>query len=112
MTHDHDRGLEHDLTKIFPGCYSGRWPHVHFEVYPSVDVATSGANKVATSQLALPKDSCDETYATAGYETSVNNLAALSIERDNVFSDGVSLQLASMTGNAESGFVASLTVTM
>ena len=28
------------FTSIFPACYSGRWPHVHFEVYPSVDAAT------------------------------------------------------------------------
>jgi protocatechuate 3,4-dioxygenase beta subunit len=100
------------FTTIFPGCYSGRWPHVHFEVYPSAAVATSGMNKVATSQLALPKDSCDEVYASAGYEASVTNLAAISLERDNVFSDGVSLQLASVTGSVESGFVASLTVSI
>ena len=22
------------FTSIFPACYSGRWPHIHFEVYP------------------------------------------------------------------------------
>jgi protocatechuate 3,4-dioxygenase beta subunit len=42
------------FTTIFPGCYSGRWPHIHFEVYPSLAVATSGSNDVKTSQLALP----------------------------------------------------------
>jgi protocatechuate 3,4-dioxygenase beta subunit len=25
---------------IFPGCYSGRWPHIHYEVYESLDAAT------------------------------------------------------------------------
>src|SRR5262245_53449414 len=24
------------FTSIFPGCYSGRWPHIHFEVYRSL----------------------------------------------------------------------------
>src|SRR3954467_1757394 len=24
------------FTSIFPACYSGRWPHVHFEIYPSL----------------------------------------------------------------------------
>ena len=24
------------FTSIFPACYSGRWPHIHFEVYPSL----------------------------------------------------------------------------
>lgn len=37
------------FTTIFPACYSGRWPHIHFEVYPSLGVASSGASKVATS---------------------------------------------------------------
>ena len=22
------------FTSIFPACYAGRWPHIHFEVYP------------------------------------------------------------------------------
>ena len=42
------------FTSIFPACYSGRWPHVHFEVYPSVSDATNATNKLATSQIALP----------------------------------------------------------
>jgi len=25
---------------IFPACYSGRWPHMHFEVYPSLAAVT------------------------------------------------------------------------
>jgi protocatechuate 3,4-dioxygenase beta subunit len=62
------------FTSIFPACYSGRWPHIHFEVYPSVSGATNVANKIATSQIALPKATCDEVYATAGYETNVTNL--------------------------------------
>jgi protocatechuate 3,4-dioxygenase beta subunit len=98
------------FTSIFPACYSGRWPHVHFEVYPSVDDATSGKNKLATSQIALPKDVCDTVYATSGYEQSVSNLSRVSLASDNVFSDGVSLQTPSMTGNASSGYVSSLVV--
>jgi protocatechuate 3,4-dioxygenase beta subunit len=98
------------FTSIFPACYSGRWPHVHFEVYPSVADATKGANKLATSQLALPQDVCDAVYATSGYEQSVSNLSRVSLATDMVFSDGVSLQTPSMTGNAQSGYVSSLVV--
>ncbi|MCW2809009.1 MAG: hypothetical protein JWQ93_2964, partial [Marmoricola sp.] len=39
-----------EFTSIFPGAYSGRWPHLHFEVYPSLDDATSASNKLRTSQ--------------------------------------------------------------
>ena len=98
------------FTSIFPACYSGRWPHVHFEVYPSVDAATSGSNKLVTSQLAFPEDACDAVYATSGYEESANNMSRVSLDSDMVFSDGVATQTPSMTGNATSGYVSSLVV--
>ena len=65
---DADGWLE--FTTIFPACYAGRWPHVHFEVYESLDNATSASTKLRTSQLAFPQDVCDEVYATEGYEQS------------------------------------------
>jgi protocatechuate 3,4-dioxygenase beta subunit len=98
------------FTTIFPGCYAGRWPHVHFEVYESLDKATSASNKLRTSQLAFPEDVCEQVYATSGYESSASNLAGVSLDSDGIFSDGYSLQLAKMTGSVEEGFVATLSV--
>jgi protocatechuate 3,4-dioxygenase beta subunit len=98
------------FTSIYPACYPGRWPHIHFEVYPSLPAATSVANKVATSQIALPKGANDLVYATAGYEASVSNHAQVSLASDMVFSDGSSLELATITGSVAAGFTASLTV--
>jgi protocatechuate 3,4-dioxygenase beta subunit len=99
------------FTSIFPACYSGRWPHVHFEVYTSLDEATAAGRILATSQIALPEDPCSTVYATTGYEQSVSNLTRVSLDRDNVFGDdgGVS-QLATMSGDVDSGFTAALTV--
>jgi protocatechuate 3,4-dioxygenase beta subunit len=99
------------FTSVFPACYSGRWPHIHFEVYKSLDEATAAGQILATSQLALPEDVCSAVYATPGYEQSVSNLARVSLTRDNVFGDdgGVS-QLATMGGSVSSGFTAALTV--
>lgn len=99
-----------EFTSIFPAAYDGRWPHIHFEVYGSVDDATSAANKLRTSQLAFPQDVCETVYATAGYEASVSNLSRTSLETDNVFSDGYSLQLAKLTGSVSEGYVATLNV--
>jgi len=99
-----------EFASIFPAAYSGRWPHVHFEVYPSLDDATSASNKLRTSQLALPEAACKEVYATDGYEASVDNLAQTSLDSDNVFSDGYSLQLAKVTGSVDEGYVATLNV--
>ena len=69
------------FTTIFPGCYAGRWPHVHFEV-----------------------------YASEGYEESISNLAGVSLDSDGIFSGRYSLQLATVTGSVEEGYVATLNV--
>jgi len=95
---------------IFPGCYSGRWPHIHFEVYESLQAATSASGKLATSQLALPESSCQLAYATAGYESSVRNLQQVTLAADNVFSDGSSAQTPSISGDPSAGFRAALRV--
>jgi protocatechuate 3,4-dioxygenase beta subunit len=100
------------FTTIFPACYPGRWPHIHFEIYESIAGASSGENALTTSQLALPKGACDEVFATAGYEASVTYLSQLTLARDGVFRDGVALQLASITGDALSGLVATLDVAL
>jgi protocatechuate 3,4-dioxygenase beta subunit len=102
-----DNGLV-TFTSIFPACYSGRWPHIHFEVYPSLELANDEGNKIATSQIALPKDACDLVYATDGYGQSVQNMTRVSLASDNVFSDdGAARQLGTIGGSVEAG----LTVT-
>jgi protocatechuate 3,4-dioxygenase beta subunit len=98
------------FSSIFPAAYSGRWPHIHFEVFPSLATATNGANKTAVSQLALPADVCSAVYATDGYSQSVRNLAQTSLQTDNVFSDGYSLQTPTVTGSTTSGYTAKLLV--
>ncbi|WP_183099900.1 dioxygenase family protein [Nocardioides pelophilus] len=106
---DEDGWLE--FTTIFPACYSGRWPHMHFEIYESLAKATSADNKLRTSQLAIPKEICDEVYDNVeGYEQSVTNLAQLSLDTDGIFSDGYSLQLAKVTGSVDEGYTMTLNV--
>jgi protocatechuate 3,4-dioxygenase beta subunit len=99
-----------EFTSIFPAAYAGRWPHIHFEVYKSVEAATSAGAKLKTSQIALPKDACDLVYATAGYEQSVRNLAQTSLDTDNVFSDGYASQLAATSGTVDSRIAVKLNV--
>jgi protocatechuate 3,4-dioxygenase beta subunit len=96
------------FKSIFPAAYCGRWPHIHFEVYPDLTAAISSGDKRATSQLALPAGFCTQVYATDGYSASVRNLAQTSLETDNMFSDGADSQLATVTGSVSSGFVAAL----
>jgi len=98
------------FTSIFPACYTGRWPHIHFEVYPDQASITDSTAAIATSQVALPKDVCDTVFAQTGYEASVSNLAQLSLTSDNVFGDdGGASQLATVTGDVK-GYTVSLPV--
>lgn len=98
------------FTTIFPGCYAGRMPHIHFEVYPSLAKATSAANRVKTSQFTFPMATLNEAYATTAYATSSRNLSSISYATDNVFSDGTTLQMASVSGDAINGYVVTLTI--
>jgi len=98
------------FTTIFPGCYDGRMPHVHFEVYRTLAASASASNRIKTSQFTFPMATLNEVYATSGYSSSVSNLARTSYAADMVFSDGYSLQLASVSGNVADGYVATLTL--
>ena len=98
------------FTSIYPACYTGRWPHIHFEVYPDVDSISDAANAIATSQAALPEDISTGVYALAGYEGSTANLAQVTLANDNVFGDdGGELQLATATGDITAGYAVTLT---
>ena len=105
------------FTTIFPGCYAGRWPHIHFEVYANLNEAldnSATSDYLKVSQLALPASACEQVYGQkAGYSNSVANFAAISLNSDNVFGDDeASRQMATVSGNANAGFAASLQVAL
>jgi protocatechuate 3,4-dioxygenase beta subunit len=93
---------------IFPGCYDGRMPHMHFEIFTSLAQATSGNNDIKTSQLAFPVDVCNTVYATAEYAASKNNFARISFATDGVFSDGYTSELCAATGDGANGYAAEI----
>jgi len=99
------------FTSVFPACYAGRWPHIHFEVYPDQAGITDASKAIATSQVALPKAACDTVYAQPGYEASVAALSRVTLAGDNVFGDdGGVRQLGTVAGDASRGFAVSLAV--
>jgi protocatechuate 3,4-dioxygenase beta subunit len=106
---------EATFSTIFPGCYDGRWPHIHFEVFPSLSVATTQRNAALTSQFAMPQDIASAIYNNAtGYSASITNLARVSLSSDGVFGDNTSAQIAAMTptlaGSVANGFTGSAVV--
>jgi len=98
---------------IYPGAYNGRWPHIHFEVFESMNNATAAGQVLAVSQIALTEAACKEVYGSAGYESSAQNFPRTTLTSDNVFGDdGGIYQLATMTGSVAAGYAAGLNVTV
>lgn len=103
------------FTTIFPGCYDGRWPHIHFEVFTSAEAAVSGEASVLTAQIALPEaESADVYAADARYSNGTRNLGRITLASDNVFADNTEAQIEqqtlSLTGDQISGYRGTLTI--
>ncbi|WP_296594794.1 intradiol ring-cleavage dioxygenase [Phenylobacterium sp.] len=102
------------FTTIFPGCYAGRYPHIHFEVYRSLSTATNYSNRLLVSQFAMPAAACTAVYAAGGYGQSASRFTQTSTSSDNVFGDNTSAQVAAMTpaltGSPSAGYTGTVTV--
>lgn len=94
------------FTSVVPGCYAGRYPHIHFEVFSSLANATSGRFALLVSQIALPAAMCTTVYGDARYGQSLNRFNATSIAGDNVFGDNSAAQQAAMTLTASGSIAA------
>lgn len=110
-----DSNGEVTFTTIYPGCYSGRWPHIHFEIYKSLDTATTNRNALLTSQIAMPSAISSSVYnSVSGYTASISNLAQITLASDNVFNAFSATQLAAatptLTGNTTSGYSGTITI--
>ncbi len=95
------------FTSIFPGWYSGRATHIHVHIY------NSAGTSLLVTQIAFPEGSGSAvvlvnassangyTKGMSGYTYNAN---------DNVFSDGFSSELATVTGSVAAGFVLTHTI--
>lgn len=97
------------FSTVFPGCYPGRMPHVHVEVYASVAQALAGQGRLKTTQFAFPMGAVNEAYKDPGYAASAANMAGQSLQHDMVFRNGSSgSQIATIDGGLAQGFSAQL----
>lgn len=94
------------FTTVYPGWYAGRITHIHLAVYLNDDL--SSTPKV--SQFGFPLTTNQAVYATSPYSTHGQNTSVTSYANDNIFSDGTTYQIATMTGDVTLGLVASLNV--
>lgn len=101
---------------IIPGCYRGRYPHMHFEVYRNLQEAVDYRKRLLTSQLAIPASVVEPLYKSApSYASSLKNYAVTPpLERDGIFADNTAKQIAAqtieITGDPEKGYVGSAVI--
>ncbi len=90
-----DANGECEFITIFPGWYTGRICHIHFQCYVSSIYA-------AISQLTFPLATKNALYA-ANSGLYTKGADPLNFNTDNIFSDGYAYQLATLTPNAATG---------
>jgi len=105
------------FTTVFPGCYGGRYPHMHFQVFSSLGAASTGRESLLASQLALPSAECADVYADAQtYGDSMANLERTSLTRDFIFRDNSPAGMEAMTldlrGSPAGGYAGSATIAL
>lgn len=92
------------FTTIFPGWYTGRICHIHFQVYVS-------SIYKAVSQLTFPVDDKNALYA-ANSSLYTKGADPMTLASDNIFSDGYNYQMATLTQNSDGSYNAYLEVTI
>ena len=97
------------FTTIYPGWYAGRITHIHAQVYLNDSLVSGTA--IATTQLAFPIDITTAVYGSSLY-TKGQNTSVTSFSADNVFSDGTSTEMLSLTGDTTNGYAATMTISI
>ena len=91
-----------EFTSIFPGWYQSRSTHIHVHVYNA-----SGKSLLVT-QIAFPEDGSDSPVVLVNAATDYGYSKGMSgytyHASDNVFSDGVDNELATVEGSVSGGY--------
>ncbi len=95
------------FTSIFPGWYQGRSTHIHVHIYTA-----AGASLLVT-QIAFPEGASSavgqvNASSSNGYTKGMTGYT--SNASDNVFSDSVDTELATVTGSVAGGFALAHTI--
>ena len=90
------------FLSIYPGWYHGRAPHIHIEIFDKA------GKSVLVTQVAFPENISKNVYSSPLY--AARGEADTPNNRDNVFSDSLSEQMATVTGNVKDGFTLSSTI--
>jgi protocatechuate 3,4-dioxygenase beta subunit len=92
------------FTSIFPGWYTGRATHIHVHVY------NSSGTSLKVTQIAFPEGTGTALAAVSGYSKGMSGYTYNA--SDGVFSDGYTLELATVTGSTTAGFVLTISLSV
>jgi protocatechuate 3,4-dioxygenase beta subunit len=90
------------FLSIYPGWYHGRAPHIHIEIF------TTAGKSLLVTQVAFPENISKNVYSSPLY--AARGEADTPNNRDNVFADSLSEQMATVTGNVKDGFTLTSTI--
>jgi protocatechuate 3,4-dioxygenase beta subunit len=90
------------FLSIYPGWYHGRAPHIHIEIFDKT------GKSLLVTQVAFPEEVSGKVYSSSLYAS--RGKADTSNNSDNVFSDSLSEQMATVTGDTTDGFTLSSTI--
>lgn len=92
------------FTSIFPGWYNGRATHIHVHIYN-----TAGKSLLVT-QIAFP-EGADSAVVQVAASTGYKGMNGYTYNAtDNVFSDGTSNEMSSISGSVSGGFTLTHTI--
>jgi protocatechuate 3,4-dioxygenase beta subunit len=94
---------------IYPGWYEGRITHIHCMVFLAGSTLSSTSSSMATTQFAFPLTTTTAVYASSAY-THGQNTSVTSFASDNVFSDGTSTEMLTVSGSVKAGYVAGIVI--
>lgn len=93
-----------NFTSIFPGWYPGRAPHIHVHIY------NAAGKSLLVTQIAFPYDVTNTVYTTAQAQGYTKGAQSTTNERDGVFSDGFTTELATVSGTVAGGYTLAHTI--
>jgi protocatechuate 3,4-dioxygenase beta subunit len=88
---------------IYPGWYAGRVTHIHLRAY-------MGNNLEVTTQMAFPESITTAVYNSALYVAHGQNTSVPTNADDQIFADGISYQLLTISGDTSNGYVGTLEI--
>lgn len=94
---------------IYPGWYIGRITHIHCMVFLAGTTLGTSSASTATTQFAFPLATTASVYASSLY-TKGQNTSVTSFAADNVFSDGTTLEMLTLSGTPAKGYAGGIVV--